>query len=105
MKGNIKYLVFGVSVAFVLLGAFAGGASAATWHVDDDRAEYPGADFTRIQDAVDAASGEDTVIVYPDAYTENVDVNKSITIKSESGAEATIVQTANSNNNMFEIQL
>lgn len=73
-----------------------------TWHVDDDLADYPDADFTRIQDAVNAASSGDTIIVYPGTYTENVDVN-NLTIKSESGAEATIVHAANSNDHVFEV--
>ena len=63
MDENIKHLVFGVCIAFVVLGAFVGVASATTLHVDDDRADYPDADFTSIQDAVDAASGGDTIIV------------------------------------------
>jgi len=40
--------------------------------------DYPDANFTKIQDAVDAASGGDTIIVYPGIYTENVDVNKRL---------------------------
>jgi pectin methylesterase-like acyl-CoA thioesterase len=93
MNGNIKHLVFGVFVAFVLLAASVGVASASTWYVDDDLADYPNANFTRIQDAVSAANAGDTIIVYRGTYTENVDVNKDrLTIKSENGAEKTIVQ-------------
>jgi len=63
------------------------------WRVDDDGADYPAADFTRIQDAVDAASPGDTIIVYPGTYIENVDVNKDhLTVQSQSGAETTIIQ-------------
>ena len=108
MNKDIKYLVLGVCIAFVMLGAFAGAgvsvASAATWHVDDDLADYPDANFTKIQDAVDAASPGDTIIVYPGTYTENVDMNKDhLTIKSESGAETTIVQAANPDDHVFEV--
>jgi hypothetical protein len=39
--------------------AFVGTASATTWYVDDDG----GADFTKIQDAVNSASIGDTIIV------------------------------------------
>ena len=35
MRGNKKYLVFGICVAFVLFSAFAGVASAATGHVKE----------------------------------------------------------------------
>ena len=37
-----------------------------TWYVDDDKQDYPAADFTKIQDAVDAASDGDTIIAYRD---------------------------------------
>jgi pectin methylesterase-like acyl-CoA thioesterase len=49
------------------------GASPRTVYVPDD---YP-----TIQATVNAASPGDTIIVYPGTYTENVDVNKSLTIK------------------------
>jgi parallel beta-helix repeat protein len=74
-----------------------------TWYVDDDLQDYPNADFTKIQDAVDAAEAGDIIVVYPGTYTENVDVYKSLAIKSESGAEMTIVQAANSNDHVFEV--
>ena len=53
--------MLGACIASVVLGAFAGAgvASATTWHVDDDFADYPDANFTSIQDAVDAASDSD----------------------------------------------
>ena len=77
---------------------------ARTWFVDDDFQDYPEADFTKIQDAVDAASSGDTIIVYPGTYTENVNVNKDhLTIKSENGAETTIVQAANPDVHVFEV--
>jgi parallel beta-helix repeat protein len=78
--------------------------SLGTWYVDDDLVDYPAADFTRVQEAVDAASSGDTIIVYPGTYTENVDVNKDhLTIQSENGAETTIVQAANSDDHVFEV--
>jgi parallel beta-helix repeat protein len=78
--------------------------STRTWYVDDDLADYPDADFTKIQDAVDAASPGDTIIVYPGTYTENINVNKDcLTIQSESGAEVTTVQAANPDDHVFEI--
>jgi len=76
-----------------------------TWYVDDDLADYPGADFIKIQDAVDAASPGDTIIVYSGTYTENVDVNKDhLTIQSKSGAEVTIVQAADPDDHVFDIR-
>jgi len=83
MRVNIKHLMFGVCVAFVFC-AFVGGASAATWHVDDDRAQCPEADFTKIQDAVNAASSGDTIIVYPGTYVENIFIsNKHVTLRGQ----------------------
>jgi pectin methylesterase-like acyl-CoA thioesterase len=87
MKINIKHLVFGICVAFVLLFAFVGVASASTIYVPDD--------YAKIQWAVDNATVRSTIIVRDGTYTENVDVNKDhLTIKSENGAEKTIVQAA-----------
>jgi len=115
--------IFGIALVFFMIGAMSGGLSGAalpfaglrnqsqalaqeakTWCVDDDKQDYPDADFTKIQDAVDAASAGDTIIVYPGTYTENVDVNKDhLTIQSENGAEKTIVQAANPGDQVFEV--
>ena len=80
VKSKVK---FGV-VAFVVLlavAAFTGCASAKTITVDDD----PGADYTSIQDAVDAAEPYDIIYVYDGLYIENVKiVNSSLTLTAES---------------------
>jgi parallel beta-helix repeat protein len=53
---------------------------------------------------VDAASPGDTIIVRDGTYTENVKVNKDhLTIKSDNGAEKTIVQAANPDDHVFEV--
>ena len=39
-------------------------------------------DFTTIQGGIDASMDGDTVVVYPDVYTENIVVDKSITLTS-----------------------
>jgi pectin methylesterase-like acyl-CoA thioesterase len=54
-----------------------GTASATTWSVDGSG----GADFTRIQDAIDNAKDGDTILVYPGVYYENVVVDKLVTLK------------------------
>ena len=60
--------------------------------------------YSTIQAAVDATSPGDTIIVRDGTYTENVNVSKrNITIKSENGAEKTIVQAANPDDHVFEV--
>jgi parallel beta-helix repeat protein len=55
-------------------------AEPKTWYVDDSG----GADFTRIQDAIYAASAGDTIYVYNGTYCENLRVYKdNLTIMGE----------------------
>ena len=62
------------SLAFVNVGCVS--AITHTWTVDDDS----GADFIKIQDAISAASDGDTILVFPGIYSENVVVDKSLTL-------------------------
>jgi hypothetical protein len=48
---------------------------AATWMVDD----CGGANFTRLQDAIDNASAGDPIPVYGSIYHEDVNVEKQLT--------------------------
>lgn len=49
-------------------------------------------DYPTIQDAIDAASGGDTVLVKPNTYVESIDfTGKAITVVSEQGANGTII--------------
>ena len=86
------------SLVGVLLPASCGNNRAlatSTIYVPDN--------YSTIQAAVNAASAGDTIIVRDGTYTENVDVNKSLTIQSENGATSTIVQAANPNDSVFEV--
>ncbi len=58
---------------------------------------------TAIQDAIDYAGEDYTIKVGPGHYTENVDVNKGLTIQSQNGADSPIVQAANPNDSVFTI--
>jgi len=62
------------SLAFVNVGCAS--AITHTCTVDDDS----GADFIKIQDAISAASDGDTILVFPGIYSENVVVDKSLTL-------------------------
>jgi len=60
-------------------------------------------DYAKIQWAVDNANAGDTIIVRDGIYTENIVVDKPLTIKSENGSANCIVQAANPNNPVFEV--
>jgi len=75
-------------------------ATGTTYYVDDSG----GADYTSIQDAIDDASNGDTIYVYSGEYVENVDVYKSLIIKSFYGNPLdTIVHAMDSEDHVFHI--
>jgi len=85
-----------VCVAFVLLCAFVGVASARTIYVPDD--------YERIQWAIDNASAGDNIIVRPGTYNENVDVDVSVEIRSYSQNPGdTIVKASNPDDHVFYV--
>ena len=66
------------------------------WTVDDDGLDYPGADFISIQDAIDAASNGEEILVFPGTYTSDADevvdlLGKEIWLHSIAGPEVTII--------------
>lgn len=73
MRGVVLLLVSVALASFVV-----GAASARVWHVDDDLMDFPRADFTSIQAAINAASPGDSIIVHDGTYHENVVINKSL---------------------------
>ena len=98
MFGNSRY-VSRFAIIILLLTLFIGTASAETWYVDDSG----GADFTSIQNGVNTATAGDIIIVKDGTYNENVDVDKRLTIRSENGADKTIVQAADTNDHVFNL--
>ena len=95
-KMAVVLLIGALLVTAFPLGVSKVEASPATIYVPDD--------YATIQAAVNAASAGDTIIVRDGTYTENVKVKKDhLTIKSENGADSTIVQAANPGDNVFEV--
>lgn len=94
----INYIYIGYSLRktfgiLALILSLVGSAGAATWTVDDSG----GANFTRIQDAIDNASAGDTILVYSGTYYENVNVNKQLFLKSiDNGGDKPIVDAGGS---------
>jgi hypothetical protein len=81
---------------FALLLVVPAAADAATLAVDDDGAQCPAAEFTKVQAAVDAAAPGDTIAICPGIYVEGsgstgtnaLTITKSLTLK---GAGADLV--------------
>ncbi len=53
--------------------------------------------------AVSQASDSDTIIVRDGTYTENIDIDKQLTIRSENGAASTTITAANPNENVLSV--
>ena len=89
---SAKSISFVVGVLFLAHAALA----QTTWHVKSGGTP-PGAGtasnpFVFIQDAVNAASPGDTVLVRPGNYIENIDFSgKDLTLRSTGGAAATTI--------------
>ena len=62
-----------------------------------------GADYTTIQNAVNASVAEDLIIVYPGIYSENVVIDRQLDIISTGGAALTSVTAASATKHVFEI--
>jgi parallel beta-helix repeat protein len=60
--------------------------NSKTLLVDDDKAQCPTATFTKIQDAVNAATNGATIRVCAGLYKEQVTISKSLTINGDNGA-------------------
>jgi parallel beta-helix repeat protein len=89
----MKKAVYGLIVTLLLTNMFVLSsniqqvqAEPKTWIVDDDGP----ADFSSIQEAINAASSGDTIYVKNGTYYENVEVNKTVLLIGES-KENTIV--------------
>ncbi|MCD6456837.1 MAG: right-handed parallel beta-helix repeat-containing protein [Methanophagales archaeon] len=77
-----------------VLAMFTAVAGATTHYVN------PG---DSIQSAVNAANPGDIIIVRDGTYTENVDVNKRLTVRSENGSALTTVRAASTDEHVFHV--
>jgi pectin methylesterase-like acyl-CoA thioesterase len=102
-------IVLTTALAVLFFAAFTAVASADTYYVattgDDGIGDgSSGNPWMTIQHAVNTITEGDTIIVRDGTYNENVYVNKDhLTIKSENGADSTIVQAENQDNHVFEV--
>ena len=90
-----KIIAMGIAVIVLAVLVPVSTADVKTIHVPDN--------YATIQAAVDNAADGDTIIVRAGTYKENVVINKSLTIKSESGADNTIVRASNPKEPVFNI--
>lgn len=89
-----------IATLLITLLMFGGSVAAKEITVDDDG----DADFVSIQAAIDTANDGDTVLVYPGTYSENVDVNKELTIIAASeNSDDTIVRSDNPNDYVLHV--
>ncbi len=50
------------------------------WHVDDDLAEYPEADYQTIMEAVNASISDDAIVIHEGYYVEDVVLEKKLNL-------------------------
>ena len=103
MEGERRRIWIGLLFAVLLtVLAFVSGGCCA----EDTYTVCPGGGcgYTSIQEAVNAASDGDTIIVCDGIYTENINVNSRLTIQSENGSSKTVVD-AHTGDNGFAVRV
>jgi pectin methylesterase-like acyl-CoA thioesterase len=93
----------GIKLFIIALGAICALVLASGVVSAADIFVGPGETYTTIQSAVTAANPFDTIIVRDGTYTENVDVNKRLTIRSENGSANCIVNAPDQNDHVFNV--
>ena len=83
---NLLVLTLFFSSLYFIVSTESVKASGDTLYVDDSG----GADYTNIQDAIDAANESDTVFVYSGTYNENIVIGKEIKLLGSGISDVTI---------------
>jgi parallel beta-helix repeat protein len=86
---NVSFVVGKMGWVCAVAGVcllWPGAAAGKQLVVDDDKVECPDAGFTKIQDAVNAASPGDRIRVCKGTYAEQVTIGKALTIDADNGA-------------------
>jgi len=83
-KNIFKYKLFLISV--ILLAIFSPAASAAELTVGSS-----GYDYTGIQDAINAAAPDDTILVHSGTYNETLSLDKRVTLCGDDTGEMPLV--------------
>jgi len=79
------------------------GEQDATIYVDAEASESDPDTYSSIQEAVDSAAAGSTIIVREGWYSETVNVDKPLTIISESGPKDTVIQSDNPDDCVFYV--
>jgi parallel beta-helix repeat protein len=89
-----------------LLIALSGVANASQLYVNETGWWHEGGAFTPdstpIQSAVNGADAGDSIFVYGGSYTENVDVDRTLTLEGE-GADVVTVTAESASDHVFEV--
>lgn len=100
----MKQRIFNLATVLMLLLLLGAVVTPRTQARASQGIIYVPGDYTTIQGAVNAAVQGDTIVVRDGNYTENIAVTKDhLTIKSENGADSTIVTGANPDDHVFEV--
>ena len=83
---KFRTMLVATLVCLVCIACFGGASAAKTLVVDATKVACPTAGYTSIQAAVNAASAGDTIRICPGVYVEQVSIDKSLTLRAESGA-------------------
>jgi parallel beta-helix repeat protein len=94
---NTKHRVLLVGIGLLLLCAFGETSSAKILTVDDSG----GADFIKIQAAIDVANDGDTIYTYNGTYNESLYISKSLTLQGENSKETFVKLIQNGSSNVL----